>query len=381
MKICLIGGIYAKGGARSEYVKTTPETTLESGFRASAHDVTTLSHYDEADFGQFDVVHVHHLSYGAARLASDPSRTPFVFTAHDASLMNGSPLSRPRRLAMRYVMSRADGVVSLSEAEGRFQQNTYPLEGAVRATIANGVSPELFPFTPRSNEAPPVSSFRILFAGQLIPLKRCDLLFKALAMLPPYVELELVYQTATLEFELKALAGSLGISGRVKFLGKKSPAELASLYQTRDCLVLPSETEALPSVITEAMFSGLPFVATTVGGIPEQAGGFGVLVKPGSAESLATGLREVISNHRKFEGASQPMSNYARSKFSIGSMVQKHLEMYQVLAGRKPRRHSWNPFPIDRFVRFAVRMKGTGQAKGTRAVSTAGKQKIAEERL
>ena len=33
MKICLVGGIYNKGGARSNYLKITPETTLETGFR------------------------------------------------------------------------------------------------------------------------------------------------------------------------------------------------------------------------------------------------------------------------------------------------------------------------------------------------------------
>ena len=380
MKICLIGGIYAKGGTRSEYVKTTPETTLESGFRMAGHEVTTLSHYDVTDFGQFDIVHVHHLSYGAARLASDPSRTPFVFTAHDASLMNGTALSRPRQIAMKYVMSRADGVVSLSEAEGRFQRGIYALADSVQATIANGVSPDLFPFTQRSVEGAS-AAFRLLFVGQLIPLKRCDVLLQALALLPPSVELELVYQTASLERELRALAESLGIDSRVKFLGKKTPTELASLYQTRDCLVLPSETEALPSVITEAMFSGLPFVATTIGGIPEQAGGFGVLVKPGSVESLAAGLREVISNRRIFGEASRAMSEYARSNFSIGSMVQKHLDMYQAVAGRKPRRHSWNPLGIDRLIRIAVRMKGTGGAKGASAVGATNKQQIAGERL
>src|ERR1041385_7321002 len=89
MRICLIGGIYLKGGRRSSYVQSTPETTLEDGLRRAGHEVTTLSHYDDVALEQFDVVHVHHLSYGAVRLASDPSGTPFVFTPHDASLMNG----------------------------------------------------------------------------------------------------------------------------------------------------------------------------------------------------------------------------------------------------------------------------------------------------
>jgi len=109
MRISLIGGIYNKGGARSTDVKIPPETTLETGFREAGHQVTTLSHYDEADFGRFDVVHVHHLSYGALRLASDGSTTPFIFTpTFNAHLAPGT-LSRARHLSMRYVLSPPDG--------------------------------------------------------------------------------------------------------------------------------------------------------------------------------------------------------------------------------------------------------------------------------
>ena len=90
MKIGIVGGIYTKGGARKNYIAISPETVLEAGLRSAGHEVTALSHYDDGSFDSFDVVHVHHLSWGATRLASDPSRVPFVFTAHDATKISSN---------------------------------------------------------------------------------------------------------------------------------------------------------------------------------------------------------------------------------------------------------------------------------------------------
>src|SRR5438874_1449955 len=129
MKIGLIGGIYGQG----DYLRSTPETTLEHGLREAGHQVTTMSHYDAADFAKLDIVHVHHLSYGAVRLASSSSPTPYVFTAHDASQMNGARVSLSRRQAMQYVFASADGVVSLSQREADFQRKTYSIRGARQA--------------------------------------------------------------------------------------------------------------------------------------------------------------------------------------------------------------------------------------------------------
>src|SRR3984957_16435990 len=119
MKICIIGGIYAKGGAPTDYLKITPETTLAAGCRAAGHDVTTLSHYDDVDFQRFDVVHVHHLIHVALRMAGGRSTTPFLFTPHDTSHMSGIPFSTPTKLAMGYVLWTADATVSLSRLEAQ----------------------------------------------------------------------------------------------------------------------------------------------------------------------------------------------------------------------------------------------------------------------
>jgi glycosyltransferase involved in cell wall biosynthesis len=358
MKICLIGGIYNKGGARSNYLKITPETTLETGFREAGHEVTTLSHYDETDFSQFDIVHVHHLSYGALRMAGDKSATPFVFTPHATSHMAAGSLSRTRRVAMRYVLSSADAVVSLSNMEAAGAREAYSFDGAILTTIANGIDVTKYNYR-RDNRAGQGAPWQMLFSAQLIPIKRCDVLLRAMASLKYDVELTLVYQNPQIEKELMAFAASLGLAERVHFLGKVDPRELAALYQKSDLLVLPSETEALPSVITEAMLCGLPFVASAVGGIPEQANRFGVVLEDRSMEKIAEAISYVFDNYSRFAADGEAMSEYARRTFAIDTMVNRHLELYQQVLGVSPRRHSAK-FALPRGIaRIASRWMGT----------------------
>ena len=356
MKICIVGGIYAPGGARRNFLKITPETTLETGLREAGHRVTTLSHYDHCDFSAYDVVHVHHLSYGAIRLASDPSNTPFLFTAHDTSRMNGHAQGRVQSIGMRFVLSRADGVVALSTREADYLAENYSLRGARQAVIPNGVDPSLYSFR-RLNSAGQGKPWQVLFTGQLIPLKGVDLLLKAIAQLPANIELSLVYQSAPLENDLKALARELGVADRVHFLGKLDPQALAHRYQSSDLLVLPSSTEALPSVITEAMLCGLPFVATAAGGIPEQAAGFGQLLTQRTPDALAAAMRHVFENYESFAAQGELMNLSARERFSVSNMIERHIALYSgmVHSAVSARRHAARFAPMNLVARLAVR--------------------------
>lgn len=358
MKICIIGGIYAKGGAPTDYLKITPETTLAAGCRAAGHEVTTLSHYDDVDFWRFDVVHVHHLSYGALRMATDRSTTPFLFTPHDTSHMSGVPLSSPVKLSMAYALSMADATVSLSKLEGQRQSDVYSIRGAIHETIPNGINTDEYSFR-RENTAGNGRPWQLLFSGQLIPMKRCDVLLKAFARLKHNAHLTMVYQNSALEKALKSLAENLGIADRVRFAGKLEPRQLAALYRSSDLLALPSRTEALPSVITEAMLCGLPFVASPVGGIPEQASGFGYLLKHGTVEDVAESIADVLDHYSQYQGAAESMSLHARQTYSINSMVKKHLELYQRVAGVQPRRHQVWLRAMNPVVRSIAKRWGT----------------------
>lgn len=95
--------------------------------------------------------------------------------------------------------------------------------------------------------------------------------------------------------ELEKKAQSLGISKRVFFLGFREALDI--IYPDLDCFVLSSLNEGLPASIIEAQASGLPVVATRVGGVSDLVSPeCGILVPPKDPKALAEGIKNVILN-------------------------------------------------------------------------------------
>ena len=96
---------------------------------------------------------------------------------------------------------------------------------------------------------------------------------------------------------LEVLASALRLSGRVRFEGWKSGAEVHAHILAARALVLASLSEGLPVVIMEALALRRPVIATTVGGIAELVvpGECGWLVPPGSVRELAAAMREALT--------------------------------------------------------------------------------------
>jgi glycosyltransferase involved in cell wall biosynthesis len=290
------------------------------------------------DLGSFDIVHVHHLSWGAIRAATDRSPTPFVFTLH------GSTPEHPR--AASFVIRRADGIVGLADMEVVSLECTYATRGADVVVIPNGIDPTVFPFRqPRHPEAGP---WRILFVGQLIPKKGVDRLLRAIAKLRQRhpMELELRFHNDEEEASLRALTHELQLDDVVSFAGPATQDELKERYWVAHFVVLPSRTgEALPAVLTEAMLTGCFPVATDVGSVREQLGEFGLLVPSANDEGVVTGIvtaiDQAIATYDTHVLRARRMRDYAKSRFSMEGMISSHEELYRRLCAgsRNPRRH------------------------------------------
>ena len=94
------------------------------------------------------------------------------------------------------------------------------------------------------------------------------------------------------------LVRDLGLDEAVDFRGYvRQRAELWQVYREHDVFVLPSFSEGMPQVIIEAFASGLPVVATNVGGIPDLVNpGGGLLVPPRDKDALADAIERVLSD-------------------------------------------------------------------------------------
>lgn len=334
MKICLIGGIYGTPPEYRRIVRYTPELILERGLRSRGHTVAALSHYDPIPRDSFDVVHVHHLSWGALKAVCADTTARVVFTLH--GMHTGQAMPVHRRLAAQYVLAHADGVVALSQSEAEQQRTLFNVRPERQAVIPNGI--DFGVFTPACRHHTKERPWRLLHVGQLIELKRVDVLLRALSLCPDNIELHLVFHVDALRRQLEALASTLGLASRVHFLGRRKPEELAQQYQQADVFVLPSVSEALPTVVTEAMACGTPVIATRVGGIPEQLDHTGILVQPGNAEELAQAIRHMLDNYRFFAAQAAGTAARVRERFSVEVMVERHLELYDEVL-RHPARH------------------------------------------
>jgi glycosyltransferase involved in cell wall biosynthesis len=174
MRLGIVGGIFGKPEDYRSAVEATPETVLADELERRGHEVVRLAHDARLDLRGLDAVHVHHLSYGALAAATDSSTTPFVFTPHFFGYA-----SRLRRLAARYVVRRADAVVSLSAVEARWQQDAYGVPPKRQAVIPNGISETVFAFSPPS--PPSDGPWRLLYVGQLVGWKGVHNLLRAVA--------------------------------------------------------------------------------------------------------------------------------------------------------------------------------------------------------
>ncbi|HEU4950937.1 MAG TPA: glycosyltransferase [Holophagaceae bacterium] len=94
---------------------------------------------------------------------------------------------------------------------------------------------------------------------------------------------------------LEAEAAALGLQDRVAFLGKR--ADVPRLFKAADGFVLSSAWEGLPNAVMEALASGLPVVATDVGGVREliEPGRSGWIVPPRDPDALGRALQEVMA--------------------------------------------------------------------------------------
>jgi len=126
---------------------------------------------------------------------------------------------------------------------------------------------------------------------------------------------------------LAEYAASLGLDGRVHFLGARN--DIAQLLREMDAFVLPSLSEGMSNALLEAMAAGLPCVATRVGANAEVIGAEGILASAGDAESLAGEIERVVSDPSLCRQLGEAARDRACQSFNLPQMVTRHLELYE----------------------------------------------------
>lgn len=163
----------------------------------------------------------------------------------------------------------------------------------------NGVDASHFHAEGRSRPGYGDRTFQLLFVGRLDQHKGVDLLLHALAAINAGSDWMLsVYGDGPSMDRLLKLSNELGLKTRVHFKGHSE--DMATIYRSADMLVLPSLHEGMPNVVLEAMASGLPILATDIGGSRELLQDWAPdwLVKSADVDALKLALERAI-HHRE----------------------------------------------------------------------------------
>ena len=289
---------------------------------------------------RIDVLHSHEFAmntFGAT--AALLARIPTVSTIHGPHWV----ADRPRR-AFAYRMLRRFGVpiVAVSEHLAGFLVGGLRLPRARVEIVHNGIPPPRP--APHADAAARRAAARaalgippglplVVAVGNLYAVKDHATLLRALARLPD--ARVAIAGRGEQEASLRRLAAELGLCERVHLLGLRDDVE--TVLAAADLFVQPSRSEGLPLAVLEAMASGLPVVATRVGGIPEAVadGETGLLVPPGDPAALATALARVLDAEDR--GAAMGRAGRERAaEFSVARMADRYQQIYARLLRRRP---------------------------------------------
>ena len=198
--------------------------------------------------------------------------------------------------------------------------------------ISNGVDSDVF-FPNKEKKEDKSNEVELLFISRLMYQKGIDTLIKACGILKEKnitnFRLNIVG-----DGHLKGLMFSLiekfKLNERINFLGWRELEELPEIYRRADIFVLPSVMEGMPSVVLQAMASGLPIIGTKVKGFEEvlENNINGLSVEYNNHIALADAIEKLIKSPELREKMGTNSFNKVKN-FSWESIAQKYLELYE----------------------------------------------------
>jgi len=295
--------ISALVGASSPYCDAFPPSkrpAADAGLVLQSAGLAMLA----ARFGCHHL-HAHFASDATtvAMLAARLSGIPFSFTAHARDIYSTYVSPEVDARTRRAKIAASQFVVTVSDYNrSHLRRLAGPGNERKIVRLYNGVDLDRLPFADLQQREPGL----VLGVGRLVEKKGFGDLLHALAALraSSHPWRCVIVGEGPCESELRGLSQSLGIAGRVTFLGAKPPTEVLALMRRATVLAMPSVVDAggdrdgLPTVLLEALASGLPAVATDITGLPEiiDDGVSGLLIPPHRPDLLAERLFSVMTD-------------------------------------------------------------------------------------
>jgi glycosyltransferase involved in cell wall biosynthesis len=132
---------------------------------------------------------------------------------------------------------------------------------------------------------------------------------------------------------LQDIVDSAGVGDIVWMPGERD--DIPDVLKGIDVFVLPSLNEGISNTILEAMATGLPVVATDVGGNPElvQSEQTGFLVPAGDTDAMASAIRRYLERPELIVKHGKAARRMVEAEFGLQDMVDKYLAAYDAVMG------------------------------------------------
>jgi colanic acid/amylovoran biosynthesis glycosyltransferase len=291
----------------------------------------------------YDIVHCHFGPNGQRAVAARRAgafRAPVITTFHgyDAN-------SLPRYFGSgyyRYLFKHGD----LFTVGSQFMHRRIVSYGAPDDRIVKlpmGVDTRFFRFATR--RLPADGPITLLTVARLVEVKGVEYALRALPLiLQSYPRLKyIVAGDGPLRAELQALAAQLGISQRVAFMGAVTRDRVVALHREAQVFILPSvvtaagEEENQPVSLAEAQASGLPVVATAIGGVGESIRDriSGLLVPSRDSRALASAVRWLIEHHEGWEHMGLAGRAHVMDRFDMEKLHDRLVSIYEHVAAER----------------------------------------------
>ncbi len=277
---------------------------------------------------QMGIDHVHaHFAGMAARTAFWIKKfftITFSFTAHANDIF--SP--RQFEIGLDKIVDTATAIITETDYAARFLRERFSQRADRVHRIYNGLDLAEFGRADFSS-TPPL----IIAIGRLIPKKGFGDLIRACALLMKRgksFRCEIIGE-GRLANALSQQIDELSLQNNVVLTGAKPQTQLRQRLAAANVFVLPSVIDPeggmdnLPTVIMEAMATGLPVVSTNIGGIPEMVieNETGFLVQSGDTTAMADAIKKVINDSSLAMRLGHSGYERARTLFSIEENVRE----------------------------------------------------------
>ena len=273
----------------------------------------------------------------ASKLFSKASH--FIHSFRGKTIEDTIHIPRRRILAQRLFAHFCDGIITNSEESRKEYATLIGINPDKIYVIYNGVDGERFQKTDEGEVSRRKRQLGIkekdLVIGTVArfdPVKNLSGLVRAYSSLMrsslERTKLFLIGDGPDLN-AVKTLVRECRLNGRVLFAGMRS--DIPECLNMMDIYVQPSLFENVPNTILEAMASGLPVIATDVGGVSEivEKGITGFLVTPNDESGLAKSIEYLLKNPDKRRDMGALGKERVSSCFSMEKMVSDYENLYE----------------------------------------------------